>query len=741
MAVSSDSLDAYGQLFTRLLPRLAHAIIVSADGKRLWSSGFDAESVTAGVVSAAHDFEGAPRRDPDGAAEGIDTVGPKYAFRLRGMLDEIIAIVAVAVRSETNDGRSLAAVHALLRPGLVCLQRELCSRTSIGELTANLRDHGRDIDLFQRLHDNASGNGIDGLTKLAELTIEAVPGTLTAILLPDRNVAICRVPGGIPRGKEAEALTLTHRHLVTRAQLHGRSLVANRLVCDGQAQVLPYKVLSTPIRDSANRVAGVIAVFRNDTDADFKLREVSSLELLARKAGQILQMSFDPVTGMLTRGAFLEHVEGRAAVDAATAGAHGMMYVDIDQLHVVNENHGMHIGDEVIQRVAELMRSRGRLGVLSARLGSDRFAMFLPNCGIEPAARVAEELRSAAMRLSAPRGDKPLVVALSIGVARIAAGGARPAYALAAAEAACRLAKERGGNRVEIYQGGDNGAGDFDAEQGMALRVRQALAEGAFELVAQPILPLGRAPTEPRFEIFLRMRAADGTRLSPSKFMHAAGIAQLQPAVDRWVIEQTLAQLRGIAGDLARTPARFSVNISAASLADPDFWPFLEQSLTAAELAPGTLCLEFPEEAIAAHLGQIETQMLRQKARGVSFALDDFGAGASSLQHLTRLPISAVKIDGIVLRDLLTNPHSQAIVTAVAELGKVLGLETIAENVETDAIRARAAELGLGYGQGFFIGKPVPLEEVLRDLPMYACFATSTGLFDRELVRAVAESA
>jgi diguanylate cyclase (GGDEF)-like protein len=416
---------------------------------------------------------------------------------------------------------------------------------------------------------------------------------------------------------------------------------------------------------------------------------------------------------------------------------HGLLYVDIDQLNVVNENHGMHVGDEVIQGVANLLARRAREGTLVARVGGDRFSMLVPGCGIEPTARIAEELRSAAIRLSSARGDKPLLVSLSIGVSRLGDRDRPLDHALAAAELACRTAKERGRNRVEVFYGNAK-ISEGPAAPGFIAQLNAALRSDSFELLAQPILPLNSSPADPRFEILLRMRAADGSRLGLEKLIADSGSAELARQVDRWAIEQVVERLAACRPLLQQYPAKFSVNLSAASLADSEFWRMLEDLVRNGRIEPGTLGFEFPEEAASAHLDSIAPCMGKLRDLGIFFALDNFGRAIGSLSHLNSLPVSCIKIDGSFSRNLIDNPKSQSMVLAIAKLAGTFGLETVAGCIETDAIRARAAQLGVDYGQGFLIGKPLPLDDAVHDLPLYACFETSTGLFDPSLGKTAA---
>jgi diguanylate cyclase (GGDEF)-like protein len=705
MTAPLETWTSYAQLLARLSPSISHILFASADGASCWSSDPANASWSRPALSLLLDSRSRPS-EIDGLVEAGDGGESRYGFRIRGTLGELLGLVVVSL-PETEARLDLRAVHLAIKPALDCLQSELAARAAA----------------------QAATHGLESLGQIPALANDQLAGVVAAILLPDRNLTICRKRSGQPAGIESEVLAQMHRHLMTRAQLHGRTLVANRFALDGINAAMPYKALSTPIRDET-RVIGALAVFRADTDGDFQLRDAEALELLARKAAEIIRSSFDPATGLLTAAAFESQAAAQFAAQGSGVSPHGLLYVDIDQLNVVNENHGMHVGDEVIQAVANLMSRRVREGSLLARLGGDRFCMLVPGCGIEPAARIAEELRSAAIPLSAARGDKPLLVSLSIGVSRLGDRDRCLADAMAGAELACRTAKERGRNRVEVFYGIERNSAANRSTPSLAAQAGAALATESFELLAQPILPLSSAPADPRFEILLRMRAADGTRLGFEKLAGAAASQDLARSIDRWVTEQAIERLAACRHLLRQHPAKFSLNLSAASLADGEFWRMLEDLVRKSRIEPGTLGFEFPEEAASAHLGTIAPFMCRLREQGVSFALDHFGRGLGSLAHLNSLPVSCIKIDGSFSRDLLDNPKSQSMVLAIAKLANVFGLDTVAGHVETDAIRARAAQLGVDFGQGFFIGKPLALDDVIHDLPLYACFATSTGLFD-----------
>ncbi len=729
MTVAAATWNAYAQLLNRLSPQPVRVVFADADAAPLWASDpaavRDLEPTLLALLASA-----SGRTPPVDGLAAIDAErGAHYGFRVRGALGELLGLVGIARPPAAGPHPDLGLLHAALKPALDCLQSEMSARASLGDLHAHLRaDQGGDFGLFSRLAAAGAAEDLGALGRIPELANEYLDTAVAAIMLPDRHWTICRARAGAPNAGEGALLAQLHRHLMTRAQLHGCTLVANRLQLPGSDAAVPYKALSAPIRDAARRVVGVLAAFRLDTDPDFEAREADAIELLARKAAQIIASSFDALTGMLTRPAFLAQAADRLA-HAAPRVAHGLVYVDVDQLGVVNENHGMHVGDEVIRAVAELVKRAARADGLVARVGPDRFALLVAGCGVESAARIAEDLRGAAVRLSGARGDKPLMVSVSVGVAR---AGDRPdalGEAMAAAELACRSAKERGRNRVEVFYGAGPTC-DPVAVSPLVAELSAALAADAFELVAQPILPLTAAPAEPRFEVLLRMRAGDGSRVSIDKLNGVAG-SELARAIDRWVVNQALNRLAACRDRLRDHPARFALNLSGAALGDADFWRFLEERVRAARLEPGTLSFEIPHEATAGLDGLLAPAMLRLRELGVSFALDHVGRHPEAIARLNALPVSCVKIDGCVSRTLAAEPQSRSLVLALAQLAQTFGLETVAAHVETDEIRAAAAGLGVQFGQGFFIGKPLDLDDVIRDLPFYSCFATSTGIYDR----------
>ncbi len=721
------SLEPYGQLIKMLMPRALSVDVFDADGQRRWSSSDLHSSDLPPLVAEAQRGSGGTE---DGLFRQLEDGTPLYLFRLCDESGNLVTVVAVTARSDSHDVRPWSFVHSLLRPALEILQRDLSAQASIGQLNQNLEVRDKDLDLLVAITSEGQAgtedaeDDTDELRWIVQRSIDHLGCLFGALVIPEKGIAICRAVQGTPTSQSTEVLTRTHRHLLTWAQLQGKTLVINKVAASRNPEALPYKILSCPVRQSSNRVVGFFALFRTEDMGDFDHRHTRISRLLARKIAAVLQANYDSATGLLTRAAFERHAE--ATLKRATSGSHCMVYADIDQLHEINENYGMHIGDAVIARVAELARRSPHPRAVSARISGDRFALLLPDCELENGAAVARTLCEDARRLQTEQaGEDSPEVSLSIGVAPLRGNEAKLSHALATAEVACKAAKDRGRGRVEVYEEADESIIRRHTDINVAIQLRDALRTGRFRLDLQPILPLQGGLKHPHFELLLRMLADDGHSIPPEKFLSAAARYQLMPAIDRWVVEHALALLCENAALLRQHSACFTINIAGPSLAQPEFADFVESAVRSSGLPSDSFCFELTETAAVANMGRAEVFMRRLRELGCQFALDDFGTGFSSLAYLKALPVSMLKIDGSFVRDVLIDARSQSMVRAIAQLARTMCMETVAEYVETDEIRRRVAALGVDYGQGFCLGKPQPVAEVLKDLPVFEAFARS----------------
>jgi len=425
--------------------------------------------------------------------------------------------------------------------------------------------------------------------------------------------------------------------------------------------------------------------------------------------------SYDMLTGLYTRPAFEHRVRAAVARTDNTSGW-SSLYINVDQLHVINDNFGMPVGDSVLGQLGELLRSRLPAGAFAARISGDRFSVLLP-AHLDDAERFGESLREGAEQLGNMEGNSRLRVSISVGVAALDSSEGELMHSLAAAETACKAAKDRGRNRVEVYRANDVSLVRRFADINIAGQLHDAISAGRLSLDAQLILPFNRGgPLKPHYELLVRMIDEDGTAALPDTFMSAAIRYQLMQSIDRWVIETAVQRLKTLAGTLASVPLSFAINFSGQSLNDESFSDFLVERIRSSGLPPDLFCFELTENATIASIARARDLMGRLRSLGCGIALDDFGTGLSSLSYLRQLPVTMLKIDGSFVRDVVRDPRAESMVRAIAQLAHAMSLTTVAEYVETDEIRARVATLGVDYGQGFGISRPMPLNDLLARL-------------------------
>ena len=546
-----------------------------------------------------------PRPRAASTASARNTKGaPAYVFRLRNGEGDVIAVATLLTRDGEN--RPYSFVQSLVQPALECLQRELESRASVDTLTRDLRSRDDDLELLLKMapEDPDNPEAGDELGVMVQTCVDHLGCLLGALVVPERNVAICKAPRG--ERPQVEILTKIHRHLLNWVQLQRRNLVINKIKVR-PVELPPYKILCTPVRHASGRVVGFLALFREEDGPNFDARTERLVELLARKTTTALANNFDSLTALLTRSAFETQVRGQLAARRQPA-PECVLYMDVDRMHVVNDNFGMHVGDELIGKVAEVLRKKPRPGALAARIAGDRFAVFLPDCTLDFAQQIGDMVRRQCAELTYARGDGTVQVSVSIGVAELPRGIAGTASRTGSPtrRSPARRRRTAAATASRCSRTRTRASSGAAPTSSWCRRLHEALAADRFALFAQPILPLGAEHTEPRFEFLLRMVSENSELLPPEKFLSAAERYQLLPAIDRWVIKNSLAALAGHASSLAGRAMRFSMNISGASIASEEFLEFLEGSIADSGLPPEILCFELTETSAVSNLARAE---------------------------------------------------------------------------------------------------------------------------------------
>ena len=426
------------------------------------------------------------------------------------------------------------------------------------------------------------------------------------------------------------------------------------------------------------------------------------------------QASHDALTGLINRREFEHRVERAIAHARVQTATHALLYLDLDQFKVVNDTCGHAAGDELLQQLAQILLSSVRYRDTLGRLGGDEFGMLLENCPLDKAVEIANKLLSAIDDFKFTWAGNTFTLGISIGVVPIDRSTTDIASTMSAADSACYIAKESGRNQVQIAHLGDRRLQERHGEMQWVARLNRAKDKDQFVLYFQPVIPCANKPgTGRHVEILVRLIDDDGTIIAPGAFMPAAEKYNLLTNIDRWVIAHSLAWLsENTNNDTALIT--ITINLSGHTLGNPDMLKFIIDKMEETGAAPEQIIFEVTETSAITNITSATSFMLTLRGYGFRFSLDDFGSGLSSFTYLKKLPVDLLKIDGIFVRDILSDPVDFAMVKAISELGQLLGKEIIAEFVETRELADELRKMGVNYMQGHAYGKPQPLNNFVH---------------------------
>jgi Amt family ammonium transporter len=470
---------------------------------------------------------------------------------------------------------------------------------------------------------------------------------------------------------------------------------------DGAVHVV--QLSAAPIGDRGGGITGVVVVFHDVTQARMLERQLS------------YQATHDALTRLINRAEFERRLQALIVQAAETGQTHVLCYMDLDQFKLVNDVCGHSAGDLLLRQLADLLRQRLRMGDTLARLGGDEFGLLLQDCPPERGLEVADTLRGQVRGFRFHWEGRTFAVGVSIGLVPITATSGSLADTLRQADAACYAAKDGGRNQVHVYQPDDRELAARSGQMQWVNRIQRALDGNRFCLYYQDIVPVTAPDGGPRggggrhFEVLVRMLDDAGGEIAPGAFIPAAERYDLMREVDEWVVRNTLEWLgRQHSGGAIR---RCAINLSGATVGREASLAMVQRYLEAFRVPPELVGFEITETAAVANLGSAIHFLRTLGKLGCTFSLDDFGSGLSSFRYLRELPVDYLKIDGIFIKDILHNRVDRAMVRSINDIGHVMGLETIAEFVESADVLERLHRIGVDYAQGYHLGRPRPLAD------------------------------
>lgn len=423
--------------------------------------------------------------------------------------------------------------------------------------------------------------------------------------------------------------------------------------------------------------------------------------------------NYDQLTGLANRVNFdrqlSKHIE-QHCVQAINSEVHNkaiqagvVMHIDLDKFQVINNSISYAIGDKFLHQISVELKELLPDSAVISRLGNDEFAVLLPELLFSEAKDFAHEIRLSVQKIRIEEFEQDTNITASIGVIILDQSIFDAQQVYSSLGQAVSLAKEKGRNRVQVYQSDDEQLLKHAKEMEAIHEVAGALKENRLLLYRQQIKPL-QNKNDSHFEILVRMKSAQGELVPPIHFIPAAEKYGLIRQIDQWVIEHCFKMISLSPQD----DSSYSINLSGVTLADRDTYEQVVDLFEKYQVSTNRICFEVTETSAIKNIDAALYFINKMKSYGCKFSLDDFGSGLSSFSYLQKLPIDVLKIDGVFVQDMDSNQVNRVFVENIKRTADTMGIKTVAEFVENAVIETLLTDIGIDYGQGFHIHKPEP---------------------------------
>ncbi|WP_440055028.1 EAL domain-containing protein [Pseudoalteromonas sp. T1lg65] len=418
----------------------------------------------------------------------------------------------------------------------------------------------------------------------------------------------------------------------------------------------------------------------------------------------------DTLTGLHNRYYFDQQLQQFCSeVKDQKAREHALIYIDLDHFKIINDSKGHQQGDIVLKEVSELFSESISKDHLIFRIGGDEFAVLLRDTNLLDAHMCAENICMSIEQHKFHFEDSAYSLSCSIGLTQLTVQNADPSECLKQADIALYIAKNLGRNLVHCYSKDDVQNQTLQTGLEWGHNVRQALQNNAIELHYQPIWDFKQHKVA-YFEALLRLNIHNEL-VYPNQFIPALELLNDTYLMDQCVIK---AAIKAMAEHPELT--QVAINLSAHSFLDERLLPHIQQCLTDHKVPAGCVIFEITESASINNLSATQAMVKKLNEMGCHFSIDDFGTGFSTFSYLKQLPAQHVKIDGSFVRDMLNDPIDLALVKAVNDISHSLDKHSVAEYIENNETFQKLKEIGVDYGQGYFISRPLPITQLQSKL-------------------------
>ena len=721
--ITGRNIDSAKGLLQSLVPRAQRFCFYDLSRSCVWSSeGVDDYEIDDYVTELPDDVVAGILPDSSLLRRTLASGRTLLVLPVYGGTDKGLGLL-VSVFSR-NAGKSSSFNPSLLKsillPAVQVIGENLRLNQQLDELVSRADVAENELELVYKVDEKIHGvsRSHAGLAQLIGQSGRFLGIAYSVLLLPSKRIRISATHSSWKHVNRKVLDKYIIEKLFPKLEGHRAPLVFEVPPVEGSTNIADqgYQAMLCPLIDRGGNVEGVLAQLGRVNNTLFDKSHMRFMSHIVRKVEYVIEQSFDVMTGLMNRSGFEAQLHESMKSLKDSGDEHQIIYLDLDNLQLVNNTFGREAGDEVIIRFAQMLEDVLSKNAVATRLTGDDFAILLTHSTVDQALDMTTAVRKKGEQLRYLQGDRSLQVTVSIGVASFKAKASDVADVLTAARIACDSAKDHGRDRVEVYDQENQSIIRRYDDMHLVSEIQKALDADGFELQAQAIVSLTDNDDHSYFEILLRMKDSKGLKVSSEAFFSAAERYQLMPQIDRWVVSTTLSKLGEHAEYLKATGASFAINLSGQSLGDDEILKFIEDEIESSGVPAASLCFEVTESAAVSNLKKAQAFIDALRKRGCSFSLDDFGAGLSSFAYLKNFQVDTLKIDGSFIRDITDNRISESMVAAITQVAKVMKLKTVAEYVESQKTMSLVRKIGVDFAQGYAIGKPSAVDDVLQAL-------------------------
>lgn len=486
-------------------------------------------------------------------------------------------------------------------------------------------------------------------------------------------------------------------------------------VSSAKNKLQKFQIIVTPLLDENKQNEGLMIFVKSVDDLEFNKSDRRLSELMAESGRRTMHARYDSSTGFLKSTAYGAMLQQELVDCKKTSSESSFLVVRLDNLDQAYGVGGVDAGLHVISQISAILGKRVRSRDLAGRLSKNEFALLLKNCKSENAVIVADQILESISDFTFDWQGQAIGIEANVGLVTLSPAFVSSDNLVRAARDAIECARESGKYQAAVFTGLSGKRKEL-SKISWEHRIYKAVVNSEFRLYCQPIEDTGSyRDGVQRYEMLLRLDSNDGVLVAPYVFIATARRLGLMKYVDKWVVRQAFATAARVNAGHSIPQFRFSVNLSDSSI-DQDFANYVIAESEKSGVLTESICFDITESAAMSNLRQTNKFVGLLRRRGFEFALDDFGIGIGAYSSLRNLAIDYVKVNGTLVKNMANDSVSEAIVSSLVKVCRALGIKTIAESVENDAIREMLVKNRVDFVQGFQAGRPRAIEQEFPEI-------------------------